>query len=185
MILDHLAQLWSVPVSGDVRSRKLKPGFHATQSLLSHLFSDPEAKEMLRRVVVALDPFVEDWQPTVLAHNDFYDDQMLLSPETGRLALVDFEETALGDPLLDVGNFLAHLSRSVAMGGPPVCAEYRQRFRAAALDRFGWEERELNLREAHALFRLAANPFQQPQVNWLQAMETGLSVADNILKGNL
>ena len=139
---------------------------------------------MLGRVVDALSPFVEAWQPTALAHNDFHDDQMLLSPDTGRLALVDFEETALGDPLLDVGNFLGHLSRSVAMGGPPACAEYRKLFRAAALERLGWEERELNLREAYALFRLAPNPFQSLEENWLQAMETGLSLADNVLRGS-
>ena len=59
-----------------------------------------------------LSPFVDAWQPTALAHNDFYDDQMLFTPDTGRLALVDFEETAPGDPLLDVGVMLAHLRRS-------------------------------------------------------------------------
>ena len=43
--------------------------------------------------------FAAAWRPTALAHNDFYDDQMLLMP-AGNLALVDFEETGPGDPML-------------------------------------------------------------------------------------
>ena len=41
-----------------------------------------------------------------------YDDQLILTPER-ELALVDYEEVGPGDPMLDVGNFLAHLSWSV------------------------------------------------------------------------
>lgn len=42
-----------------------------------------------------LDDFVREWRPTALAHNDFYDDQLILTPER-ELALVDYEEVAPG-----------------------------------------------------------------------------------------
>ena len=129
-----------------------------------------------------LKPFVDEWKPTALAHNDFYDDQMLFTPETGRLALVDFEETAPGDPLLDVGVMLAHLRRSVRFGGPESCETYRCEFRAAALERFGWDQRELNLREAYSLFGLSVNAFHSLHHNLYQTLETGLFLAAEALE---
>ena len=35
----------------------------------------------------SLDSFVHSWRPAGIAHNDFYDDQMLVLPD-GRIALV-------------------------------------------------------------------------------------------------
>ena len=63
----------------------------------------------------SLDSFVESWRPSRIAHNDFYDDQMLVLPDGG-IAMVDFEETGPGDPMLDVGNFLAHLRWGYQIG---------------------------------------------------------------------
>lgn len=40
-------------------------------------------------------------------HRDFYDKQLLVGPK--RVTLIDTDTLALGDPALDVGNFLAHL----------------------------------------------------------------------------
>ena len=181
MILDHLTRLWGGPVSPPVRSRSLAPGFHMIRNLLSHLLQDQESLHMLQRVVNILGPFVEAWRPTMLAHNDFYDDQVLLTSDTGRLALVDFEETGLGDPFLDVGTMLAHLHRSARFGAPETVDAYRHSFRLAALNRFGWDEQELDLREAYALFRLSANPFHQLRSDWLSAIEAGLAVANEVL----
>ncbi len=62
---------------------------------------------MLADAVNSLSPLVEQWRPISIAHNDFYDDQVSVLPD-GRLALVDIEDVGLGDPLLDVGNCLAH-----------------------------------------------------------------------------
>ncbi|WP_341645477.1 aminoglycoside phosphotransferase family protein [Thauera sp. SDU_THAU2] len=48
--------------------------------------------------------------PTAMAcgvHRDFYPDQVLVDGET--IVLLDFDLHALGDPALDVGNFVAHL----------------------------------------------------------------------------
>ena len=181
-ILDHLERLWSTPVPEGVRRRNILSGFETVQRTLSHLLQEQESKELLERIVETLEPWVKQWRPTVLAHNDFYDDQMLFIPSTASLALVDFEETALGDPMLDVGNMLAHLSRSVQMGAPQAVEIYWSRFRNTALERYGWETRDLDLREAYCLFRLATNPFQSLTENWREEIVAGLSVVDHVLK---
>ncbi len=61
------------------------------------------------------------------------------------------------------------------------CAAYRLRFRAAALERFDWDEHELALREAFALFRLASNPVRHVGRHWPQEVNTGLGLAAETL----
>jgi hypothetical protein len=182
-ILDGLATLWSVPPkSGEGHALNLLGGFQMTQRLLAHVLQDDEARRLLQQVTDVLGPFAEAWQPSVLAHNDFYDDQLLLTPE-GDLALVDFEEIGPGDPLFDVGNMLAHLRWMASFGiAPEACDGYRRQFRADALDRFGWDTEALNLREALALFRLASNPFRQLQRDWPSKVKRGLALAAEVLE---
>lgn len=178
LILDGLAPLWASPLTQDAgRPLDVAAGFRSATRLLSQVLQDDGPRQALQRAATALGPFVEAWRPSAVAHNDFYDDQVVLAP-SGRLALVDFEETGPGDPLLDVGNFLAHLRRMARTGSAAeACDAYRRRFRAAALERFGWEERELALREAYSLFRLSANPFRTLQRDWPQAVQAGLTFA--------
>lgn len=181
LILDHLARLWSGPVPPDKSSPSLAAGFRLTRRILSRLLQERETYRLLQGVADILGPFAEAWQPRTLAHNDFYDDQMLLTP-TGRVALVDFEEIGLGDPLLDVGTLLAHLRWGASLGTARQRLQtYRSNFRCAALERFGWDERELDLREAFALFRLSTNPLHRLHRDWLSAIETGLSLAAEAL----
>jgi aminoglycoside phosphotransferase (APT) family kinase protein len=153
-----------------------------TRNLLHHLLPWGEPRQVLRQVSARLDPFVRAWQPVALAHNDYYDDQMLIAKDTGKLALVDFEEIAPGEPMIDVGNFLAHQHRVVHFGGRDAVAAYRRRFREAALARFGWDPRELDLREAYGLFRLSTNPFHSLHADWLEAIQTGLAAAAEVLE---
>jgi hypothetical protein len=183
LILDCLSQLWSTPVPPDAgHPLDLAAGIRWTQRLLSNVLQDEGARQALQRVTDALGPFAEEWRPSALAHNDFYDAQVLLMP-TGRLALVDFEETGPGDPLLDVGNLLAHLRWSARFGAPEACEAYRRHLRSAALDRFGWEERALVLREASALFRVCSNPIRHLQHNWPQTIKSGLALVAEVLDG--
>ena len=130
-----------------------------------------------------LDLFVESWQPSEIAHNDFYDDQLLALPDN-RMALVDFEEAGPGDSRLDVGNFLAHLrwrSRVGERKQTDASGVYHNVFRSAALHRFGWDERELDLREAICLFRICTNAVRNPRPDWQSRLETGLSLVNETL----
>ncbi len=183
-ILDALVKLWSTSIKpGEGHPLDLLGGFHMTQRLLTHLLREKAARQRLQRVIEVLTPFSEAWRPSALAHNDFYDDQVFLTPD-GHLALVDFEETGPGDPLFDVGNMLAHMRWMARFGiAREAYDKYRHQIRSAALNRFGWKAPDLDLREALAIFRLSANPFHQLQRNWPKAIETGLSLVVEALEG--
>ena len=88
--------------------------------------------------------------------------------------------------MMDVGNLLAHQNRSARLSRSEEVAEavvaYREAFRSAALERFGWDPHELNLREAYCLFRLAPNAFHQLREDWQENLETGLTVAAEVLE---
>ena len=182
-ILDHLEKLWSGPLPEETPSMDVARDLRAAERLLSQVLQGQGSDHTLRTVLNELGPFVDEWQPSTLAHNDFYDGQLVVAP-TGGLALIDFEETGPGDPMLDVGTMLAHLHWMAGFGtNPMACESFRFAFRAAAIDRFGWDPRELDLREAFALFRLCTNPVRNISDNWLQEVETGLRLVEGILYG--
>ena len=137
----------------------------------------------MERISRSLDVFVEAWRPSAIAHNDFYDDQILVLPD-GDVALVDLEEAGPGDPMLDVGNFIAHLRWRSRLGRrleDDASGSYLNEFRTAAMERFGWYELELNLREAVCLFRICTNVVRHPQDDWRDRLEAGLSLVNESL----
>ena len=182
-ILDHLEKLWSGPLPPESPSMDLTKDLRSSEQLLSQVLQGRGSSQLLQIALNELGPFVEGWRPSTLAHNDFYDDQLVVTP-TGRLALIDFEETGPGDPMLDVGTMLAHLRWMAGFGtNSTACESFRFAFRSAAIDRFGWDSRELDLREAFALFRLCTNPVRNISDGWLQEVETGLALVEGVLSG--
>ena len=183
LLLDGLAPLWVAEASaGAGTPQNVAAGLRSTRRLLAEVLPGGRTHATLRRLLRDLMPFAGGWTPTALAHNDFYDDQIIVTPE-GRLALVDFEEAGPGDPLLDMGTMLGHLrwmSRFNKRGS--AYAAYRQELRAAALERFAWEPRELALREAYALYRLSTNSIRSFRDDWLERAETVLSLALEVLE---
>ena len=185
LLLDGLQTLWSVPhVPGGARPFNLSGAYRrAKRSFTQNVRDGGPALRSLNDATRSLDPFVRSWRPTGIAHNDFYDDQMLVLRD-GRIALVDFEEAGPGDPMLDVGNFLAHLRWTSCFGRKSrrdgSDALY-QALRQAALDRFRWRERDLALREAVCLFRVCTNTIRRPQGDWHSRLEAGLSLVNETL----
>ena len=180
-VLDGLAPLWSAP-AGLVSNEGLdvRAGFQTTVRILSAALDDESMRKM-QPVAEIIGGFADSWRPTGSAHNDFYDDQLLLTPE-GSLALVDFEEAGPGDALFDVGNMLAHLRWMSEFGmGPEACNDYRRCLRAAALARFGWNADDLNLREAFAIFRMSSNPLRQATNRWQSSVRKALRMAAEAL----
>ena len=101
-----------------------------------------------------------------------------------RVALVDFDEAGPGDPMLDVGNFLAHLSwasRFEHEHEHDVRGGYYHEFKQAALDRFPWDQRELALREAVCLFRICTNTIRRPKPDWRTNTLAGLALTNDTL----
>ena len=183
-ILDGLDKLWHADVEPNAgRPLDVASGFKMTDELLSQVLQTDKSLELLNQIKVRLRPFSMTWRPTHPAHNDFYDDQLLITPEDN-LALVDFEETGPGDPMMDVGNMLAHLRWMAHFNRPQKAfKDYHDRFRSDSLTRFGWEPKELDLREAYSVFRLVPGPFRNLQKNWADTVETGLTLVVEALQG--
>ena len=185
VLLDGLESLWALPLEAS-RGRPfgLRGAYRrATRTFAYALRGHDDGRRMLGDLAAALDPFVESWQPSTVAHNDFYDDQMLVLPD-GRVALVDFEEAGPGDPLLDVGNFLAHLRWTSRLGRTrktDASGAYYHAFREAAIERFRWSEEDLALREAVCLFRIGTNTIRRLQTDWQENTLAGLALVSETL----
>ena len=186
LLLEGLQTLWSASaVPEGARAFNLARAYRrARRSFIHNVRDDGEAQRNLGGAIGSLDPFVRSWRPTGPAHNDFYDDQMLVLRD-GRIALVDFEESGPGDPLLDVGNFLAHLRWSSRFGsekGRAGSGACHQVLKQAALERFRWTERDLAYREAVCLFRICTNTIRRPRGDWRSRLKAGLSLVNEILE---
>ncbi len=79
------------------KSVKLSAAFPSYETKLNRLITYLEVNQPNRKN-----------KPLTLIHGDFHIQQLLLL-ETGRIALFDFDELALGDPLQDLANFCADL----------------------------------------------------------------------------
>lgn len=184
-IFDNLARLWETPYTASKqRPFNLLGAYRRARRVFRQVLRDQDgARLALKQATAVLDPFVKTWQPLGVAHNDFYDDQMIRIPDD-RLALVDYEEVGPGDPMLDVGNFLAHTRWSARFGRETESessGNYHHLFRSAALERFGWEGHALNLREAVCLFRVCTNPIRHLAPDWPQRLTQGLSLVNEVL----
>ena len=185
-LLDGLVKLWDIPMQDiDTRPFNLAGAYRrAKRAFTNALADDPNGRIILKEATRSLDPFVESWKPSHTAHNDFYDDQMLALPD-GRIALVDFEEAGPGDPMLDIGNFLAHLLWASHFGSEKEASAksaYHSIFLAETLGRMDWNERDLALREAVCLFRVCTNAIRHPRPDWRNRLREGLTLVNEILE---
>lgn len=129
----------------------------------------PQAgKRALRLGVTLAARLAESTTASAPIHGDFYDDQVLVS-DAGAV-LLDFDSAGLGNPLLDVGNFLAHLT-----------TRRRERSRRLFLDAYttvrpGVAE-DVPLFEAAALLRASIEPFRLLLPNWPGEVERRVELA--------
>ena len=199
-MLDGLQSLWKGhrrAASAELRPFSLDRAYRAARRTFADKARDhAEASRQLAAAVEALDPFVASWRPTSIAHNDFYDDQMLQLPD-GRLAMVDFEDAGPGDPMLDVGNGAAHLAWAAAFASnrrsksnsKPNALSSRRASRAVhealtgeAISRFGWDRRSYALREAVCIFRICTHTIRHPRPDWQDRLAAGLQLVNRILE---
>lgn len=185
LILDGLDKLWQRPMDNRTgRPMRLDRGYRsAKRSFRHHLRDSDSSMRLLNTAISSLDPFVNAWKPTCTAHNDFYDDQLLLM-KNGKIALVDFEEAGPGDPMLDIGNFLAHLLYSVNFGsgkGADASHRFYKILKTAALERYAWDARSLALGESVCLFRICTNFIRHAGANWRKQLESGLVLVNEML----
>ena len=108
---------------------------------------------------------------------------MLILPD-GRIAFVDFEEAGSGGPMPDVGKFLAHLRWAANFCGEKEAkakSAYHAIFRSASIERIGWSEQDLALREAVCLFRVCTNAIRHTRPDCRNRLGNGLSLVNEII----
>jgi aminoglycoside phosphotransferase (APT) family kinase protein len=127
----------------------------------------PQLRGVGGRLAAAVAKRLRTTSAVVLAHGDFYDDQLLVGGE--HVVILDLDEARPGHPLLDVGNFLAHLS-----------AASRESLRHGFLDaceRAGFDLDGVLVFEAAALLALAVGPFRRLEPDWPDRVERIVELA--------
>ncbi len=112
-----------------------------------------------------------------LLHGDFYYGQVLVDQD--QVWFLDLDEAILGDPLLDVGNFLAHLQYLGLMSPEYQWQKYRELFQTSY---FQASAEDLNPQKlgwftAYGLMKLAIWPFRTLKSNWQKITEQILDLA--------
>ncbi len=131
------------------------------------------AARALREVEVRVDETLRADPVQRLIHRDLYDKQILFAG--GRVVLLDLDTACLGDPALDVGNFLAHLTlRSLQRHRRPgVLAPFGRVFReaygaaAGPFARTPAFDRRVAFYESTSLLRLALLYLMRPRQSHL------------------
>lgn len=123
-------------------------------------------------------------RPLALLHGDFYDHQILAGP--GGSWLIDWDEARAGDPLSDVGNFLAHMHlREVRREvSPALAGQLRAAFEGGYFPDAP-PPRALAFHSAACLLRLAHVPFRGLAPDWRAQTERILDRAEALLEGGM
>ncbi|HMB69598.1 MAG TPA: aminoglycoside phosphotransferase family protein [bacterium] len=159
-----------------VRERVLRILFDLARTGGGDLAS--RAKDLEGRLPRALDDAGEA-EPRIL-HGDFYFHQIILGPDGCRV--IDWDETALGDPRTDVANFLAHLHLREIQG--VLDAERAGRLRDSFLDGHrdgGPAPAGLDVLIAAQLTLLCLSPFRNLEPDWREQCAAILDRAQELL----
>ncbi len=142
----------------------------------------PRRSRYARTLATRLARRLEDLPTTATPiHGDFYDKQVLLRDDTA--VVLDLDESALGHPAIDLGNFIAHLERDRMRHGGP--AHRVEAMAAALLDGYATTARvprHLDLHTAAALLLLAHHPFRFREPDWADRIEALLERTDTLAR---
>ena len=116
-IIDWLIALQKVSTAGDIKNQI---DFQKLKNNLAILKQRGFDVSTIEQKYITIKNKIEAWsnyhQP-VLVHGDFNPFNIIIS--NGRLTLIDFENTHLGDPLADAANFISHLATLPDLGLNP------------------------------------------------------------------
>ena len=118
-------------------------------------------------------------------HNDFYAKQVLLLSDG--VALIDFDEAALGDPAADLGLFLAHLELDALTSGTlknriPLIREALLAGYRAATTSSDAVLRRVDVYVAKGLLTLSPHPFRYRFDRWPEQTKALLKLAEHYLR---
>ena len=113
---------------------------------------NPKWAPRLERLLEACDRLGASMRPTAVTgiHRDFYPAQILV--DGARLWLLDFDLFCKGDPALDIGNFMGHLTEQSLrlLGEPSAMADREQAMEDRFVESHG-EEARPRVRVYHTL----------------------------------
>lgn len=122
----------------------------------------PEIAERARSLLARVEPRIEAYRARpMFLHGDYKSTQLLI--DGGRIAIIDLDSFKVGDPAVDVGNFIADLRREVVVARRDDLRGVEQVFIDAYVARTGAtgiEERARVFRII-ALVRMAMHAFRQ------------------------
>lgn len=115
-------------------------------------------------------------------HADFHHTNVLVSGD--RVTLIDFDEMAHGDPLVDVGRFMAstRIPSLRTFGTVDALDDAREGFLAAYLQRNPSDERRVRLFEAASLLTAAASAFRIQRPNWREDVDLLVAEAERVFE---
>ena len=146
----------------------------------------PDLHKRALRMACKLVDWLRGQSPgTALVHGDFYDKQVIVNGDEAKL--IDFDEVCLGHPLLDLGNYRAHLEWDVARGAMAKSElEQQQRTLLSAYERAAGPVQAMQLRKytALGLFRLLHRPFRDWEDDWPVKTERLLSKVESLFGGD-
>ncbi|HSF33947.1 MAG TPA: aminoglycoside phosphotransferase family protein, partial [Candidatus Tectomicrobia bacterium] len=113
-------------------------------------------------------------------HGDFHPANVLW--DGNHVTLIDLDEMAYGDPLVDVGRFLASLRVSALRisTDPSALTDVGEAFLEQYLTRTAGDERRARLFEAASLLVAAASPFRLQRPGWENAAATLIEEAERV-----
>ena len=137
------------------------------------------AEDLARRLAARL---VQEPPVRRPVHGDFHARQVLF--DDGAVTLLDLDRAVCGDPLLDLGTFIAHLEREVVRGN--LSPGRTGPLREALLDGYGAATRQalperVALYTAAELLRLAPRFFRYAEPGWPDRAEAALDRAEAAL----
>ncbi len=129
--------------------------------------------------------FVQQPHSKRTLHGDFYDQQLLVTDDS--VAIIDLDEAEVGDPMLDLGLFTAHLERDALRGD--LTATAVKSFTDALIRGYtqsspGSSAKTLRLYTAIGLLQLAHDPFRDREPSWPERIEALLDRAQELLHGS-
>ena len=143
----------------------------------------PRVEADVDRLVRYLIEHLEEPTSMCNLHGDFYDEQVLYS--TDAAAIIDFDQSRLGDPAEDLGRFIAHLERETIRG--QLARNDVESMTDALMKGYGQTGiapagSSILLYTAVGLLSLAAEPFRFRESNWPEKMQAIIASAGNLVK---
>jgi len=117
-------------------------------------------------------------------HGDFKDEQVIVA--AGNATLIDCDRACLGNPLMDLGNFRAHLERRIVSRElAPVAAARHWRWLLSAYENLSGPlpRDDLYRYVALGLFRQLDHPFRDCEPEWGAKMAILLELAETFFNG--